>query len=313
MPAVAILLREESMDEPVQKAFDFASDSTKQLITLSTAILALTITFNKDVLQSVSSSSINTLISAWIVYLVSIFFGVLTLLALTGTLDPRKDKNQQESVDTANVEAKKPAEGSNGKTVVKEPTTDQSNTSGPTIQGTNIRILSGLQILTFLVATGLVVKSGASSFVSQTSANDSAVTTEAQIKEIQKSSIEALLRRDLAAIERNSSANGVVVGPLGELTGRGQLLAELSTGELTYDSIDIDNVTVNAYGDTAIVTGYCTAKGKLRTQEFNGQFRFSLVMLKRDAKWQAASLHVTRVNPNPDSQPKPSPSPKRKR
>jgi len=87
------------MDERVKKAFDFASDSTKQLITLSTAILALTITFNKDVLHNVSAGTRIILTCAWFVYLLSICLGISTLLALTGTLDPIKRRSTQAEID----------------------------------------------------------------------------------------------------------------------------------------------------------------------------------------------------------------------
>jgi hypothetical protein len=39
------------MDPGVEKAFEFAQDVTKQIISLSTAIVALTITFLTDVVR----------------------------------------------------------------------------------------------------------------------------------------------------------------------------------------------------------------------------------------------------------------------
>ncbi|KQT20825.1 hypothetical protein ASG31_16700 [Chryseobacterium sp. Leaf404] len=44
---MAILL---VVNEQEKKAFDFAADTVKQLITLATGIIALTITFSKDIL-----------------------------------------------------------------------------------------------------------------------------------------------------------------------------------------------------------------------------------------------------------------------
>jgi hypothetical protein len=38
-------------EERLKKAFDFSADLTKQLITLATAIITLTITFSKDFLR----------------------------------------------------------------------------------------------------------------------------------------------------------------------------------------------------------------------------------------------------------------------
>ena len=66
------------------KSFDFATDTTKQLITLSTAVLALTITFAKDILGgTVGDLDRGLLAATWILYLISIVFGVLTMQALT--------------------------------------------------------------------------------------------------------------------------------------------------------------------------------------------------------------------------------------
>jgi hypothetical protein len=75
-----------------EKAFDFALDATKQLMTLSTAVIALTITFLTDVAKDAPAGTARWLQAAWIGYLVSIGFGVLTLLALTGTLGSRKNR-----------------------------------------------------------------------------------------------------------------------------------------------------------------------------------------------------------------------------
>lgn len=70
------------LSERAKKAFDFAADTTKQLITISTAVITLTVTFSKNVYQNIPSS----LIASWIFYFLSILFGVFTLLTLTGTL-----------------------------------------------------------------------------------------------------------------------------------------------------------------------------------------------------------------------------------
>jgi len=76
------------MKENQKKAFDFAADTTKQLITISTAIITLTVTFSKDILGSSNNSPKTLLICTWAVFILSIICGVLTLMTLTGTLQP---------------------------------------------------------------------------------------------------------------------------------------------------------------------------------------------------------------------------------
>ena len=76
------------MQENQKKAFDFAADLTKQLITLSTGIITLTVTFSKDVFGAASSAELGWLVVTWFLFFVSIVLGLLTLMALTGNLDP---------------------------------------------------------------------------------------------------------------------------------------------------------------------------------------------------------------------------------
>jgi hypothetical protein len=68
-----------------QKAFEFAVDGTKQLLTLSAAILALTVTIARDI-----AGDPNLLLAAWIAFLVSVVCGVLALYALMVEFGPGK-------------------------------------------------------------------------------------------------------------------------------------------------------------------------------------------------------------------------------
>jgi hypothetical protein len=112
------------MNPRVEKAFDFAADATKQLITLSTAVIAVTITFLTDVAKDAPAGTAVWLQVGWILYLLSIAFGILTLLALTGTL--------------ADLDAEEP----------------------PSINARNIRRLAAGQVLSFFAAVALTLVFG---------------------------------------------------------------------------------------------------------------------------------------------------------
>ena len=60
------------MDEPVKLAFQFARDLATQLITLSSGVLALSITFNKDVIKTAPKRFGWVLWAAWVCLLFSI-------------------------------------------------------------------------------------------------------------------------------------------------------------------------------------------------------------------------------------------------
>ena len=92
------------MDKRIEKAFDFAQEATKQLITLATGVITITITFLTDVIKAAPAGSAPFLYSAWILYLVSIVFGILTLLALTGNLE-RPAAGKSPSIYRGNIVA----------------------------------------------------------------------------------------------------------------------------------------------------------------------------------------------------------------
>ena len=79
------------MDDRLAKAFDFSQDAAKQLITLSTAIVALTITFYKDFATGAGQLSKVLVAIGWGFFLLSIVFGVMHLFQLTGALAPKDD------------------------------------------------------------------------------------------------------------------------------------------------------------------------------------------------------------------------------
>jgi len=93
------------MQEQRKKAFDFAQETSKQLITLATAIVGLTITFAKDFVGGVHGFPRFLAISTWALLLASIAFGLLTLMALTGSLEPGADNSTSPSIRGSNVTA----------------------------------------------------------------------------------------------------------------------------------------------------------------------------------------------------------------
>ncbi len=91
------------LDPRIDKAFAFAQESTKQLLTLSTAVLALTLAFLKDVADKDAPRWIISV--AWIGYVVSIVFGIATLMTLAGNLEGKNNDSAQPSIYEGNTRA----------------------------------------------------------------------------------------------------------------------------------------------------------------------------------------------------------------
>jgi len=153
------------MEENQKKAFDFAADTTKQLIGISTGIIALMVTFSKDIVGDPANSPKTLLAWTWGLFIVSIIFGILTLMALTGTLQPQKKKQQKSSESEGDKggleESKTPIDINNG----------------------NIRFFSLSQIALFVIAIILTAIFGYKSLNSTTKIK----TRDNQFKVIRKS------------------------------------------------------------------------------------------------------------------------------
>lgn len=91
------------MDEQRKKAFEFAQEVAKQLITLATAVIAITLTYSKDFASHASGNIRHLVVFSWYFFLISILFGLWTLMALTGNLETAAENNTPPSIRTANV------------------------------------------------------------------------------------------------------------------------------------------------------------------------------------------------------------------
>lgn len=77
-----------TMTDQLKLGFEFARGFAEQLITLSTGIIALSVAFTKDLVGRMPPKSSRVLGSTWLLFVVSIMFGLLHLMALTGDLAP---------------------------------------------------------------------------------------------------------------------------------------------------------------------------------------------------------------------------------
>jgi ketosteroid isomerase-like protein len=67
-------------------------------------------------------------------------------------------------------------------------------------------------------------------------------------------------------------------------------------GKTTYEAFDVDDLAVRIYGDTAVVTGRSSPKGRTAKGEpIRGQYRFLRVWVKRGGSWQVVAFQGTRI------------------
>ena len=94
----------------------------------------------------------------------------------------------------------------------------------------------------------------------------------------------AELRGDTAFLERTLADDFVGVGPLGFMLTKQEWLARHQSGDLTYDALDLGEVTVRVYGEAAVVLGRQVQSAAYRGNPIMAELRPTLVRLGRESR-----------------------------
>jgi hypothetical protein len=107
---------------------------------------------------------------------------------------------------------------------------------------------------------------------------------------------QAVVRNDLAAIERLVSGDWTIVDADGNVITKERFVGIIKSGALTHESIELSDQDVRLYGDAAVVTGFAVSKGKFMGQEFSAYERSTDFFVRKDGHWQCVFTQLTRIN-----------------
>jgi hypothetical protein len=114
-----------------------------------------------------------------------------------------------------------------------------------------------------------------------------------EIVDLERQAKDAAIHRDAAFSERTLAEDYVAISPLGQVIGKTETVAARKTAQLRYDSIEVTEMVVRLYGNTAVVTARADVKGKELGEEFSGPYRFTRVWVRRNGHWQTVSYQAT--------------------
>ena len=81
---------------------------------------------------------------------------------------------------------------------------------------------------------------------------------------------------------------------------RQEWLARHTSGDLKYESFNLDEVKVRVYNDAAILTGRQAQNAAYRGNSIQGQFRTTLVFVQQQGQWRLASLQLSTIGQPPN-------------
>ncbi len=114
-----------------------------------------------------------------------------------------------------------------------------------------------------------------------------------EIIEMERQAREASLHRDPDFSQKTLAEDYVAITPLGTVTTKQDTVSARKSGQLRYDSINVTDMVVRLYGDTAVVTARADVKGHQLGEDFSGPYRYTRVWVRRNGRWQAVSYQAT--------------------
>ncbi len=119
---------------------------------------------------------------------------------------------------------------------------------------------------------------------------------EQQISALSDQEIQAQLKGDTGFYEKYYADDATIVHGNGKLYTKDQEIADLKSGSLKYEALEVRERKIRVYGDTAVVNFLIFFKGVLAGQPFSGaDLRRTVVWVKQKGSWKIVLYQVTRI------------------
>jgi ketosteroid isomerase-like protein len=107
--------------------------------------------------------------------------------------------------------------------------------------------------------------------------------------------VAAYLHGDTEFFDRIWVDGFVFTFPFGQFTNKTREVANIKSGELTFESLSTDNTKVKVYGRMAVMAGRLTMKGRYRDRDLSGQYSYTNVLSRRQEGWRIVASHAVHI------------------
>ena len=107
---------------------------------------------------------------------------------------------------------------------------------------------------------------------------------------------EAIVRHDVDFLERTEADVYTYTGPDGIVSHKADEIAGAKIALANIESFSHRDLKFQVYGDTAIVMGATTLKGKAGNIDLSGDFRWTDVFVRKGDRWQVVASQATTIS-----------------
>jgi len=127
-------------------------------------------------------------------------------------------------------------------------------------------------------------------------ASAAAQDVEATIAQLEKDWVAAIVKKDTATLDRLLASEFAGTSPTAHTYTKSDAIADIKDAKYVVDKMDLDEVSVNVYGTTAVSFTSQEEKSKYEGKDTSGHYHYTDVWVKKDGNWQAVASHGTRYD-----------------
>ena len=116
-----------------------------------------------------------------------------------------------------------------------------------------------------------------------------------EVRAAQAVRIEATINADVETLDKYYADDLVYAHSSGNVDDRGSLLANIGSGKVDYQKLEIIEQGIRIFGDVAIITGSADFYVVVNDAINEVTLRFTSVYVYKDDRWQFASWHSSQV------------------
>jgi ketosteroid isomerase-like protein len=118
----------------------------------------------------------------------------------------------------------------------------------------------------------------------------------AVISQLEHQWVDAIVKKDTAALDRLLAEDFNGTSPTAHLYNKTMAVDDLSRGTYVVESMNLDEVSVNAYGDVAVAFTSQEEKSRYGGKDLSGHYHYTDVWARKDGRWQVVASHGTRFD-----------------
>jgi len=119
---------------------------------------------------------------------------------------------------------------------------------------------------------------------------------EQEFNELDRGWVAAYLQGTTELFDRVWADGFIFTSPFGQFTNKEQEMADIRCGDLAFESLSTGGITVKVYGNTAVMAGRLTMKGRHKDRDISGQYSYTNVLGRQQQEcWRIVASHATHI------------------